>query len=1099
MKPAAKAALFSAIAFCALAAFVLYLLRSGREPDRVDVVVEDEEIRPGAPRGAQDSGEVPPPPLEPVRRDQVELTVEVLDGARKTRLRGSRVMVLRSQDTSVAGRVEWESGSGGTGLFQVSLLPGSYVVHAQCPRYKGERRVVNVQEGVPQKVVFELDRGNSIRGRVLTTRGEPVPGARVAALEDLAAPDASLEEVLMNFIRIQEMVDVITAETVSASDGSYQLDGLEPRHYTVRAVASGFAPNQVESVPAPRDRVDIHLSEGGNVAGRVTDRAGRPVANAEVAAYPEVESQNVFDVIMAKARPPVDSAKTDESGQFRLQTLGAGVYNFLVRARGYQPGRFMKVRVSSDRPALDFALEPGFILRGIVKGPNEEPIARATVRATPVGGTGGRQIEPKISFDEGSVKTDETGAFLFDDLEPGKYMVVCFHDLYETRQLRDVQPTPEGREIEIRLGAGGRLKGKVIDSLTKAPISGATVSVQDLGDLAKRDVTKEDGTFILGGLKAGTRAVQVSVVAKGYGRLRRDVTVRENVEQEEEFELVPAAVVSGIVVNSNGDPISGARVMVRRGQAGNAIDYTLGTDFADAEGRFAVRDVEAGPNTWVEVKHRDYIEARSEAFEVASNQELELEPIVLRLGGSVAGKVRSPDGTPASGCSVTILYEGDTELVRQGGGLTPSGSTNSQGEFDVKGLRAGVVSVVVKPVRLLEKRIDGVRVDEGARTVLDIVLETGRSLSGRVVDGERNPIARAEILVRDFGKGMKELRALSDEDGVFRIDGIASDGFVELSVSHADYGTYSDQKVPANSSDLEIVLKGLGALKGVVVTPEGTAPDSFVVQPQQSAPGLAVTKQLKAETYGTQDGSFEYRGLQPGSYALQVRAPGYAATTISDILLAEGEVKDLGTVELRPGGVVFGTVVDGASGAPVPGARVQIVQGSSRFVRTPPGRASAVAAEGGEGSAVQATDARGEFSFSGLKGGPLTLRVSHKDYVTKEFTDINPDVIERSQGLLLSLDVGGEILGTVLDSRGAPKADMPVYLIAGGGSNPSQNQSGKTDRSGRFSFAGVAPGTYTVKAHRFGVPGESPTEDGQTTVEMTSGGRFEVTLTVGTR
>ncbi|MGQ9591181.1 MAG: carboxypeptidase regulatory-like domain-containing protein [Planctomycetota bacterium] len=1096
MKPAAKAALFSAIVFCVLAAVVLYLLPSGGGPGRV-AEEEEESQAGGASRGAEDVVEEAPPPLEPVRRDEAQLTVEVLDAARKTRLRGSRVMVLRSQDASVAGRVEWESGSGGTGLFEISLLPGAYVVQVQCPRYKGERRVVNVQEGVPQTVVFELDRGNSIRGRVLTTKGDPIPGARVAALEDLAAPDASIEETLMNFIRIQEMVDVTTAETVSATDGSYQLDGLEPRHYTVRAVAAGFAPNQVESVPAPRDRVDIYLNEGGNVAGRVTDRAGRPIANAEVAAYPEVESQNVFDVIMAKARPPVDSAKTDERGEFRLQTLGAGVYNFLVKARGYQPGRFMKKRISAGLPELDFALDPGCILRGIVKGPNEEPIARATVRATPVGGTGGRQLEPKISFDEGSVKTDETGAFLLDDLEPGRYMVVCFHDLYETRQLKDVQPSLDGQEIEIRLGAGGRLKGKVIDSLTKAPVSGATVSVQDLGDLAKRDVTKEDGTFILGGLKAGPRAVSVSVVAKGYGRLRRDVTVRENAEVEEQFELVPAAVVLGTVVNSAGDPISGARVMARRGQPGNAIDYTLGADFTDAEGRFAVRDVEAGPNTWVEVKHRDYIEARSEAFEVASNDETELQPIVLRLGGAVAGRVRGPDGTPATGCSITILYEGDTELVRQGGGLTPSGATNSQGEFEVKGLRAGVVSVVVKPVRLLEKRIDGVRVDEGARTMLEVALEMGRVLAGRVVDGERNPVSGAEILVRDFGKGMKELRALSDQDGAFKVEGIASGGFVELTVSHADYGTYSDQKVPANSGDLEIVLKGLAAIRGTVVTPEGAAPESFVVQPQQSAPGLAVTKQLKAETYGTRDGSFEYRGLQPGSYTLQVRAPGYASTTIPDILLAEGEVKDLGAVELRPGGIVFGTVVDGASGAPVPGARVQIVQGSSRFVR-PPGRASAVAAEG-EGSAVQMTDARGDFSFTGLKGGPLTLRVSHKDYVTKEFTDVNPDVIERSQNLTLSLDVGGEILGTVLDSRGAPKADMPVYLIAGGGSNPSQNQSGKTDRNGRFSFAGVAPGTYTVKAHRFGVPGESPTEDGQTTLEMTNGGRFEVTLTVGAR
>jgi uncharacterized GH25 family protein len=242
-------------------------------------------------------------------------------------------------------------------------------------------------------------------------------------------------------------------------------------------------------------------------------------------------------------------------------------------------------------------------------------------------------------------------------------------------------------------------------------------------------------------------------------------------------------------------------------------------------------------------------------------------------------------------------------------------------------------------------------------------------------------------------------------------------------------------------------------------------------------------------TFNASDGRFEYPGLQAGTYEVHVRAPGFAATTVPDVVVGEGEDIDLGRIELRTGGVVYGTVVDEVSGLPIAGARVQITQGASRFVRRDP---SAIGSQGA-GSPVQITDTNGTFSFSGLKDGNLTLRVSHRDYVSQEYADVNPSIVNRSQGLVLGLNVGGEIVGTVLDPSGKPWANMPVYLI---GDSAAANQTAKSDRQGRFQFRSVPPGAYTVKAHRFGVPGESGTVSAETTVQMTSGGTFDVVLAV---
>jgi len=255
----------------------------------------------------------------------VQLSVEILEKGRGRRLPSSRVMVLSaSEGESASARSVWESAKGGTGIFQTSLAAGEYVIHAKCPGYKGERRSLTLVEGAPQALVFELEPGNYISGRVLTLAGEPIAGARVQALVELAAPGADMEERLVRFLAIEQLSGQAAAEDVSASDGSYQLEGLELRYFTVRALASGFAPGELEGVSAPQGHADICCEKGIDIVGNVADAAGKPVAGARIHAYREVDSQNVLDVIMAKVRPPLDSTASDPSGAFAFRTLGRG-------------------------------------------------------------------------------------------------------------------------------------------------------------------------------------------------------------------------------------------------------------------------------------------------------------------------------------------------------------------------------------------------------------------------------------------------------------------------------------------------------------------------------------------------------------------------------------------------------------------------------------------------------------------------------------------------------------------------------------------------------------------------------------------------------
>lgn len=1083
MSSLVKAALLSVAFFVVLIVSVFFFAPGGDEAPRA-AVEEASVATEDSLSSAQPVMEVKPfTPVDPL--EAVKLTVEVLGKSRGHRLQGSRVVVSHRTDGDRAGERLYDSGSRETsGLFEISLPPGAYSVRVSCRRHKAGNRSVTLLEDTPQTVVFELGRGNSISGRVLTQSGSPVGGARVLALKELASPDADLEELLIGMIGIQDMTGEFVAEDVSAADGTYQLDGLEFKSYAVRVVAGGYAPNEVAGVPAPRAEVNVVLTPGGIVSGVVKDTSGLGVDGAVVSAFEELDSQNVFKIIVSKARPPVDSVESDSSGRFQFDTLGPGLYNFRIEAKGYQTSEELKKRVTNGT-SLSFAVEPGLVLRGFVTGPDGEPVVGAKVRANQVGAQAVQRRREQVSlqFERAALETDEQGEFVLDTLAEGVYMVLCWQTDgdYATLRRNDVHVRPGMYPLNLQLDRGGRIRGTVLDEATGEPIAGAYVSANDVANLRKEVVSKEDGSFLLRGLAASGRSVLVSINAPDYARGRRQVKLQKNQELEETFELTPTGVVSGRVVNSAGDPVPGARVMAKQTQEVSGVEQTLSTDMTDRDGVFSMSGIEPGEDRWVRVKKTQYLDGHSDTFTVDPSQSLDVGTIKLELGATLKGVVLGVDGKGVQDCQVIIALEGQTDL--QYGG-NPSNHTNARGEFTIGGLNSGTVDLVVKASHFIERRVNKITIIEGQQFTLDpIHLEQGRFVLGRVVDTRGAPVANAEVIARDYSQGAKEIRTSSTADGAFRIENVLAEDFIEVTVTHSRFGGYSNEKVSVTESDLEIVLKELGRLRGVVLDPDGEAVISFAVDPQKPEGARGSRKRLKPQTFSPPDGAFEYTGVPDGIYTIAIRAPAYAAVTIPNVEITEGQTFDLGEVILKAGGLVNGTVIDSLNGEPLQGASVQVVQGSSRFMKD-------AGSQTGSNDPLQKTDINGAFAFSRLKSGNLSLRISSPGYVTRKIENVNPDSAEAAQNLSIELDQSSEIRGVVLDIEGNAKVSMSVFLM---GANPGGNQRTQTDRQGKFRFSGVGAGTYKLKAHQFG-KGATATQQAETSIEMEAGQRREVQL-----
>lgn len=598
------------------------------------------------------------------------------------------------------------------------LAMAGLVVRSLTPERERRHQAEPVADRVEKAAVPQpLD---AIAGRVLSAEGEPIPGARVLALKQLSTLGASLTETLAALVDIESLTGKagVAAESVSGTDGAYLLRGLESTEYTVRVAARGFSPADVEDIPVPQSSMDLVLDRGAAVRGQVRDSAGAPVAGAVVRAYIDAETLDVFAQILARARPPVDEVQTDGNGDFELDTRCDGNYSLAVEAVGFAAAERLRQDVRPEGSAgIVFTLQPAQTIAGVVRGPDGGPVRGAKVRAarTLQSGKPYWREQVCIRFDDDSLLTDGEGRFAFEALEAGSYQLLCWHPGYQSLRVPGIRAGAAPNLLQLELKRGGRLRGRVVDAVTKGPIAGALVTASDVEDWRKDASTGEDGTYILAGLGGAgpLKPVAVSAITPGFARTRRNVTLEEGREGELDFALERTGSVSGQVVDSEGAPVSGALVLAKRTtKQSNNVEQTLGQAVTDGNGRFQLVEVEAGSDTRVRVQLREYFDSESDAFTLESGASIELPPLGLKLGASVSGKVVALDGKPIRGAIVTAVRAGEAKPDRSD---APQCATRSRGEFVIHGLASGTIDLVVAAKHCLEQRVSGVVVVVGAQ------------------------------------------------------------------------------------------------------------------------------------------------------------------------------------------------------------------------------------------------------------------------------------------------------------------------------------------------------------------------------------------------
>ncbi len=593
-----------------------------------------------------------------------------------------------------------------------SLKPGKVHLTIGAPGYP-ETTVEDldvVEGGVKKGVIVKLHPGATIRGRVEDVDGKPVAGAQVVVVPGdgkLRASPGMREEsqrrrqgrrargpfggggggpfgtgdsfppALLGFAANMGMLGERTF--VSKSDGSFEITGAEPGSVRLQAFHREYAWGSSPTVDIAAGRalegVLVTMHEGGGLEGKVSDRHGRALPQAIVAAF----SPAAFAGMGASNAGGLYEGETDAQGEYSIRHVSPGSY-FVVVTRGdeelnplsfFGTLNFDLVTVPDDeivRYDLVDSSAGACRVFGIVVDEGRS-VTRGMLSAVRFDGESVLGVEFKVA------RLDAKGHFEFAGLAPGDYQLSLDGQGGKINMLLEVPDAPE-LELRLELPHGG-LEGTVLDDATNEPIPNAEVLLEStdapqasglLGSMigregrVQRKRTDEKGQYRFERLRSAVYVLSARGPRDGDKRgayapseSRRVEVDERRTERGVDVRLLPSLTLKGVVKDAQGNPIKDASVLAS--PEGSASTFTERAKSGE-DGRYELKGLAPGKFV-VSASARDFADLEKKGVEIkrlpGKDNELDL---VMQKGVLVRVRIRDAYGRAVAGAHAQLARKG---------------------------------------------------------------------------------------------------------------------------------------------------------------------------------------------------------------------------------------------------------------------------------------------------------------------------------------------------------------------------------------------------------------------------------------------------------
>ena len=888
------------------------------------------------------------------------------------------------------------------------------------PAKWASRLVVRHPDYAMESKTFEIQ--DRIAGAdVALTTGMTLAGGVVA--EDGQTPVAKATVMLSGF----------TVAT-TGNDGRFIIAHAPKRWESLTAVAG----DRIGTITQASKGTTIHLAKGSFVSGTLRDaKTQTPIVGAIISA-------GVMRRGFATVQPS-GSALTDAKGSFAIGPLPPASYDLTVSRAGYVGLLTSVPLVAGQKVTRPMAAMQLARVSGVVVDENKAPVAGAVVAPQQVS-RGGRGAMFMFRAAQAE-RTAYSGA-------DGRFSAFAPEgDLQVTAQKSG---WPPGHSETLRVAAGERkanititvphgiaVNGRVVDQNGK-PVAGASVATAEAegggfgpGGMRRMIVnrmrrgggndpsvhTGNDGTFTVR-LKEGTYDFVVSHEGFSHANLSgQHVTTSM---KPLEVRLDPSVEITGRVVRS-GAGVAGATV----GTASMGGDFA--SDMTQGDGSFRLADLSPGQMMLVVSKPDEFVQTIKPVTAPAKDLVIELP-----AGGTVSGRVVDK----SAGKPITSFEAGVT-VPRGGGGMmvmTPpmmQAFNSDDGSFTLENVPAGQVQITASAPGYVAARVSTTVAEGKPVTGLEIPLDSGVKLSGRVTGPDGAALAGVAVTSMPAGRIMRmgpPETTTTDGNGEYSLDALdPGDHSFSFSWSTLPPVTKS-VNLSGKETHLDVQLSAGVHVNGMVVTDSG-AP----VADAQVRASSAVEGSMGNATQTDAGGGFMFDGLMPGHYTFTASKQGYAEGILRDFDISSGAPV---RVTMAGGGTIFGHV-GGISGNDLAQARVS--------ASSPTGGASA------------AVDSSGNYRIEGSPTGTVRVQAS----VQQGFSggrSAPPQTVNVDPGGSVQVDLqfqSSTVITGRVTSAGMPLDSAMIAFFPREG-NAQTNARTTTGSDGTYSVTGLDDALYGV-------------------------------------
>jgi protocatechuate 3,4-dioxygenase beta subunit len=560
----------------------------------------------------------------------------------------------------------------------------------------------------------------------------------------------------------------------------------------------------------------------------------------------------------------------------------------------------------------------------------------------------------------------------------------------------------------------------------------------------------------------------------------------------------------------------------RRQQAGGAevfLPFLTGTARSlpkdapraksDGDGSFELAVPAGFPGTLVLLQSDHLFEREENERVLPAREDVDLGVLGLIPGAEIAGVVKDRAGAGQADVRISLLREFSNPLA--GGRMFmpfpgPSAKSDAEGRFALRGVRPGKYELRTQSSRHVPAS-RYLEIERGEKEHgLELLLEDGAMLAGRVVDDAGRPVPgmrvqpqrsspRGEVMFEGFQRSEP---TVTDEQGRFQIGGL-TDAKIGLRVSGPGHATAVRRDVPVGAGDVVVEVQRHGGIHGEIRDGSGVPVAGSDVRWRAASSGL------QEFSYGgggersvksAADGSFELKDVPPGRVVVVASGAEHVEAESLPIDVRPAQVQRDVRIVVQRGATLEVRVADG-NGQPVADALVSVLApdeergfpvpgAQGQFTRRMTLRASfngdILSSDSAQALASARTDKNGVARLGGLRAGNFLVTAEHSELVGKDRRHVTLPALGEVKSDLVMVR-GGHLDVRVLDAAGKPAPGQEV-LVELAGSADAEPKRARSGADGRARVGPLLPGQYQAT---LGVP-QRPQQAGGFAIMLFGGG-----------